>query len=264
VQSFHEPTLRWMGRLHGPEGARAALSRTLDTGFRSATADLIFGVPAALDRPWQADLDLIAASGVPHVSLYGLTVEPGTPLSRSVAEGRTPPVDHVQYEEEYLEAAERLVGEGYEHYEVSSFARPGHRSAHNQGYWSGVPYLGLGNGAHTFVPPVRSWNVRAWPEYRDLVATGAPPRLEAETVDGDKARLENIWLGLRCQEGLATTSLDSDRIAAWVRAGHAQQSDGRVRLTSRGWLLLDQLAVEASSDPVPVPVPDSSKFATSG
>ncbi len=249
VQSFHEPTLRWMGRAHGPEGARAALTRVREASFRSATLDLIFGVPSSLNRSWTLDLDAAVGSGVPHISLYGLTVEPGTPLFRAVASGKSQPVDEAQYEDEYLEAASRLAAEGYDHYEVSNFALPGHRSVHNQRYWSGDPYVGLGNGAHSYLPPVRSWNVRAWIDYRDRMAAGAPAEEESEVVDGDPARIEQLWLGLRSSRGVLRTEIEPTRLTRWLQAGHAVLDDGRVRLTPTGWLLLDELAVDASADP---------------
>jgi len=248
VQSFHEPTLRWMGRLHGPEGGRAALDQILDCGFRSATVDLIFGVPQALGRSWTSDLDAVVASRVPHISLYGLTVEEGTPLFNAVAAERTTPVNEAQYEAEYLQAADRLTSEGYEHYEVSSFALPGHRSAHNQQYWTGAPYVGLGNGAHSFFPPVRSWNVRGWPEYRDRIAAEASPIEDEEVVDGESRRLERLWLGLRRAEGVPLGWIRPSTVETWCKAGYATLRRDRVRLTPRGWLLLDQLTVAASTE----------------
>jgi putative oxygen-independent coproporphyrinogen III oxidase len=175
VQSFDEAVLRWMGRLHGPDGAEAAVGVARDAGLQNLSIDLIFGLPGRLDRDWAADLDRAVALNPPHVSLYGLTVEPGTPLGRAVREGRETPIDEESYRREYLHAVEFLTGAGFDHYEVSNFARDGLVSRHNSVYWSGEPYLGLGNGAHSFVSPVRRWNLRDWEDYRSCLARTESP-----------------------------------------------------------------------------------------
>jgi oxygen-independent coproporphyrinogen-3 oxidase len=247
AQTFHEPALRWMGRLHGASGTAAAVAVARGAGLENLSLDLIFGLPAHLGRSWARDLRAVLALGVPHVSLYGLTVEAGTPLGRAVAEGREEGVDEERYREEFLEAAETLTREGFEHYEISNFARPGFASRHNQAYWSGAPYLGLGNSAHSYAPPVRRWNLRAWEDYSAVAAEGRCPEESRETLDAAALRLEGIWLGLRTASGLAVDGLgDGARalVAEWVRAGWALLSGGRVRLTPPGWLLLDRLSVE--------------------
>jgi len=147
VQSFHEPSLRWMGRLHGSAGAAEAVRNARRAGFGNVNADLIFGLPGRLARDWDDDLERLLDLGVEHMSLYGLTVEPRTPLGRAVADGRERVASEGRYRDEYRAAVERLTGAGYLHYEVSSFAIPGRESRHNEVYWSGRPYLGLGNGA---------------------------------------------------------------------------------------------------------------------
>ena len=146
VQSFHEPSLRWMGRLHGAPGAKAAVAAARAAGFDDLSIDLIFALPNHLGRDWRDDLDQVLELAPEHVSLYGLGIEPGSALGRAVREDREPGVDEAQYAEEFLEAAECLTEAGFEHYEVSNFALPGHRSRHNAVYWTGEPYLGLGNG----------------------------------------------------------------------------------------------------------------------
>ena len=247
VQTFHEPTLRWMGRLHGAEGARRAVAAAKDAGLDNVSVDLVFGLPAALGRSWSDDLARALALDVPHVSLYGLTVEPATPLGRAVAEGREPPVDEERYREEFLEAAETLARAGYEHYEVSNFARPGSASRHNAVYWDGRPYLGLGNGAHSYVHPVRRWNVRDWNVYRERVTAGQRPEEGRERIDAAAAALERTWLSLRTRAGIALGGLSSgarELVEAWRRTGLATVDADRARLTPEGWLVLDRLTVE--------------------
>lgn len=247
AQTFHEPSLRWMGRLHGTEGPTRAVRTARSAGFDNLGLDLIFGLPERLGRDLGADLDGVLALEPEHVSVYGLTVETGTPLGRWVAEGREVMPDEDRYGEEYLLVAERLRAEGYVHYEVSNFARPGREARHNAAYWQGVPYLGLGNGAHSYVPPRRWWNRRDWSAYRMAVAAGASPRESSEEVTGGARDLERVWLGLRTREGLPVDELTPSQTAlvrTWCDRGWSEQPGDRVRLTAEGWLLLDRLAVE--------------------
>ena len=246
VQSFHEPTLKWMGRLHGPEGAARAVATAKNAGFDNVSIDLIFGLPEALGRSWGEDLARALEMDVPHVSLYGLSVEAGTPLGRAVAEGREAGVDDERYREAFLLAAERLTAAGYEHYEVSNFARDGMISRHNGAYWDARPYLGLGNGAHSYRHPVRRWNVRDWEVYRAKVLAGESGEESREELSADAAALERVWLGLRTRDGLRTSSLSPDGLAlaeTWVRSGRAEFFGDRVRLTALGWMEVDGLAV---------------------
>ena len=247
VQSFHEPSLRWMGRLHGAAGAGEAVRTARRAGFRNVSADLIFGLPGRLGRDWTDDLSRALDLGVEHLSLYGLTVEPRTPLGRAVAGGRERVASGARYRDEYLEAVERLTGAGYLHYEVSSFALPGRKSRHNEAYWSGRPYLGLGNGAHSFRKPLRRWNLRDWKEYSTSVANGDSAIGGQEVLDEAALRLENIWLGLRARRGVVLAAMPGNAAAVaerWLRRGWARTEAGRLRLTVEGWLLLDALAIE--------------------
>lgn len=247
VQSFHEPSLRWMGRLHGSSGAAQAARNARRAGFGNVSADLIFGLPGHLGRDWSDDLGRALDLGVEQMSLYGLTVEALTPLGRAVADGRERVASEDRYRDEYLEAVERLTGAGYLHYEVSSFALPGRESRHNEAYWSGRPYLGLGNGAHSFCKPLRRWNLRDWKEYSTSVAKGDSAIAGHEVLDRRAMRLERIWLGLRARRGVPLASIPARASAVtegWIRRGWARAEATRLRLTVEGWLLLDALAIE--------------------
>jgi oxygen-independent coproporphyrinogen-3 oxidase len=247
AQSFHPDALRWMGRLHGPDGAGRAVAAARGAGIDNLSVDLMFGLPAQVERDWRKDLEEVLSLEVPHVSLYGLTVEQATPLGRAVREGRETPVDEERYREEYLLAAEILGSEGYEHYEVSNFARPGMQSRHNLTYWLGDPYLGLGNGAHSYAPPVRRWNGRSWEDYAARVREGNSPEEGRETLDAQAVALEGAWLGLRTSRGIPMARMGANElalVAEWVRQGLAEEKDGSARLTPTGWLVLDRLAVE--------------------
>jgi len=247
VQSFQAAPLRWMGRLHGAEGAVRAVEIARAAGFEQISVDLIFALPEGVERSWSEDLDQVLELGVPHVSLYGLTAEKGTGLGRGVDAGRVTMPDDDRYRAEYLEAHERLCAAGYRHYEVSNFARPGSESRHNAAYWDRSPYLGLGNGAHSFVAPIRWWNTHGWSDYAEALAEGRDPTDTVEPLDRAGDRLEAIWTGLRTSSGLAVEPWgDAGRQLAeeWAEAGLAEIDAGRVRLTVQGWLLLDSLALD--------------------
>jgi oxygen-independent coproporphyrinogen III oxidase len=250
AQTFHEPALRWMGRLHGPDGPATALDAARAAGFENVSIDLIFGLPARLGRDWQDDLDRTVALDPAHVSLYGLTAEPATPLGRWVKDGREVLADDDRYATEYLAAVDTLGAAGFRPYEVSNFCKPGRESRHNRAYWRHLPYLGLGPGAHSFLPPVRSWNVRDWGEYRQRLAAGRSAEEGRERLSADDVALETVWLGLRSDDGLGTSGLAPAQrglVAGWLDSGLATSTAGRLRLTPHGWLLLDRLAVELES-----------------
>lgn len=247
IQTLAPEALRWMGRLHGPDGAERAVETARAAGIENLSVDLIFGLPDHIERSWEADLRTVVDWGVPHVSLYGLTVEQGTPLGRAVAEGRESVADEERYREEYLLAFDVLGDAGYRAYEVSSFALPGAESLHNRRYWDGAPYLGLGNGAHSYIPPVRRWNKREWSAYHEAALRGGSVVEDEERPSPRERRLERIWLGLRTRRGLDVPSLPPSarrRVRTWEEQGLAERSEDTVRLTPTGWLLLDRLAVE--------------------
>lgn len=248
AQTFHSPSLRWMGRLHGVDGPARAMASAREAGIDNVNVDLIFGLPSRLGRDFGADVARIVDLAPEHVSLYGLTAEPATPLGRWVADGRERLADDVAYEAEFLAAASALASADFEHYEVSNFARRGRESKHNRAYWEGAAFLGLGPGAHSFLPPRRLWNTRDWAAYARRLDAGESPRAGGETVDVGAALVERVWLGLRTTLGIDLASPAQSRLAEdWHGRGWAIVDRGRVRLTPRGWLLLDRLAVDLAA-----------------
>lgn len=247
VQTFHEPALRWMGRLHGPDGAERAVRAAREAGITNVSVDLIFGLPARLGRDWGSDLARALELEPEHISLYGLTAEAGAPLGRWVLAGREVLPDEEAYAEEFLLAAERLPAAGFVHYEVSNFSKPGRESVHNRAYWTGEAYVGLGPGAHSYLPPRRYWNVRDWNAYVAMLGRGELPVAGEERVTGSAAALERIWLGLRTAEGIEGMAWSAGQerlLRRWRSEGWVREDADAVRLTPRGWLLLDRLAVE--------------------
>jgi oxygen-independent coproporphyrinogen III oxidase len=250
AQTFNEDVLRWMGRMHGAEGPGRAVAAARNAGLTNFSLDLIFALPARFNRDWRRDLDHVLALEPAHISLYGLTAETGTPLGRWVAEGRESLANEDEYAEQYLLAAEMLGAAGYEHYEVSNFAKPGMQSRHNHAYWNGSAYLGLGPGAHSFVPPERRWNTRDWTEYQRRVMAGELPLDGREVIDDGAERLETAWLGLRTSTGVPVSTLSPRQQGMadeWMRQGWGRTDEGAFKLTAKGWLLLDRLSVEMAS-----------------
>jgi len=246
VQSFQEPVLRWLNRLHDAREPGSATRRARAAGIQNMSIDLIFGLPREVERDWGKDLEQALSLGVPHLSLYGLTVEKGTPLARLVEQGKVTFPDEESYREQYLEAHRRLTSEGYRHYEVSNFALPGFEARHNRVYWDLLPYIGLGNSAHSFGDGRRRWNLRDWGEYQRAHREGRRPWGGEERLTPEQRSLETIWLGLRTDRGVSESGLGPaarSLVQEWERRGLASRQGPSVKLTPTGWLLLDELSV---------------------
>jgi oxygen-independent coproporphyrinogen-3 oxidase len=149
--------------------------------------------------------------------------------------------DEVSYAAEFLAAHQSLTAGGYEHYEVSNAARPGHRARHNSAYWRRAPFIGLGPAAHSGFGGERRWNVREWAAYERIVTSGKSPMEGRELLDPAAVDLEELYLGLRTSEGLARERLAPALTDEWERNGWAAEGSDRIRLTPEGWLRLDAL-----------------------
>ena len=245
VQSFDPRVLAWMHRTHTADQVPRAVETLRAAGFGSLSLDLIFGLPETLARDWAADLEAALALGPEHLSLYGLTVEAGTPLGRWTSRGEVAPVHEDRWAAEFLEAHEALVAAGFEHYEVSNYGRPGHRARHNGAYWQRAAYLGLGPSAHSGWDRRREWNLRDWAAYQRALAEDRDFVAGQESLDAAEVALEELYLGLRTSAGLPTDRLDPGTAARWQEAGWAARDPGRIRLTPEGWLRLDALVAAA-------------------
>jgi oxygen-independent coproporphyrinogen-3 oxidase len=245
AQSFDDRALKWMHRVHNSASIPTAFDALKSAGFADISLDLIFALPAALERDWHADLTRAIALDPTHVSLYGLTIEPDAPLGRWIARGDATEAPEEQYEADFMLADAVLTGAGYEHYEVSNFGKPNHRARHNSAYWQGVPYVGLGPGAHEFSPPNRRWNTGAYAEWVRRLAAGDDPMEGNETLTDDNRIAEAVYLGLRTVDGLAISSAELAHVQPWVDAGWATVVDGRtLQLSPTGWLRLDSIAAD--------------------
>jgi oxygen-independent coproporphyrinogen-3 oxidase len=241
AQSFHPATLQWMHRTHTASDIPAAVRAVRRSGLAALSLDLIYGVPEGLGRDWAEDLGRALALEPEHLSLYALTVEAGTALFKWTARGevRSSPDDRVA--SEYLQAHATLRDRGFDHYEVSNAARPGHRARHNAGYWHREAFLGLGPSAHSGAGRERAWNLREWEAWARALEAGDDPRAGGETLDPEQVRLEETYLGLRTDRGVPEDRLPGPVRRTWVREGWAVEEARVLRLTAEGWLRLDAL-----------------------
>jgi oxygen-independent coproporphyrinogen-3 oxidase len=241
VQSFDPAVLAWMHRTHTADQVPRAVETLRCAGIQDLSVDLIFGLPAELGREWPRDLESAFYLGPEHLSLYGLTVEAHTPLGHWTGRGEVSALDEDSYAAEFLAAHQALTDHGYEHYEVSNAARPGHRSRHNSAYWRRAPFIGLGPAAHSGFAGERRWNVREWAAYERIIGEGESPVEGRELLDEAAIALEELYLGLRTTEGLTSERLPPAVSREWQLNGWAAEAGYRVRLTPEGWLRLDAL-----------------------
>ena len=244
VQSFDATVLRWMHRLHDADAATRAVATARDNGIAELSLDLIFALPQSLARDWHRDLDMALALEPQHLSLYGLTVEPKTPLGRWAARGEVIESPEERYESEYLDAHARLTAAGLEHYEVSNFGRPGSAARHNSSYWSGSAYGGIGPAAHEYDSSRRRWNVAAYAAWVGRLSAGQDPIGGDELLTPENRAAETVYLGLRTTDGLELMPSELARVSPWIEAGWGSLDGGRLRLTALGWLRLDALAAD--------------------
>ena len=249
VQSLDPGELVTLGRDHRMGDGAAALEAARAAGFRSVSADLILGVPGDAPAVLPAHA-LPIASGVDHLSVYELTIEERTIFGKRVRAGTLVPRDEDALAELYEAAHGALTGAGFDHYEVSSYARPGHRAVHNSLYWRGAEFLGVGVGAASFVREPggggrRRTNVRSAPRY--LAARGDARVAEITRSDAAELAADLVWLGLRTADGVAEDDLAgrADLVAWLLGEGLATRAGGRLHPTLRGYLYADQVAARA-------------------
>jgi oxygen-independent coproporphyrinogen-3 oxidase len=243
VQSWDDDLLKLLGREHDAAQAEASFQILREAGFTNVSVDLMFGLPGQSLAQWEADLEKTIRLRPDHISTYCLTYEEDTEffLRHSRGEFREDP----ESDAEFLETAMKtLESAGYEHYEISNYARPGFASTHNRGYWAGDNYLGIGPSAFSTVGMRRWQNVCDYRAYSDRVLGGLSPVESTETLSPEMKRTERIALALRTRDGIS-----SEELASWsnesrelIDLGLIRESSGRFILTSRGKLLADSVA----------------------
>lgn len=253
IQSFSEKVLRRLGRWHNPAQAREAIRLVAQAGFPSWNVDLIFAVPEQTLSDIEEDLHFLIELGVPHLSLYGLTIEEGTVLYKKYKRNKFTPVEDDVYAEEYLFIHDFLEREGFVWYEISNWARPGHECQHNWRYWLRRPYLGLGPSAHSYIPEVRWANIRHLPTYiRALKEQKLLPWAMQEKLSKQDI-WEEIWLTvLRTRAGVPLQGLYPSssqslhlKLSEWMAKGWLLLQNDRIKISRYGALFLDSMAKEA-------------------
>jgi len=204
VQSFRDDALCFLGRIHNRAEAGAVIDQARAAGFDNLGVDLIYGLPGQTLSDWVSDLEQALHYRPEHLSCYILTFEPGTPMTCDLERGRLAPLAESRVVDMFETTAAFLAGHGYDHYEISNFARtPDFRSRHNMKYWHFEPYLGFGPSAHSYWGNTRSWNIADLGIYTQRLAQDRRPEDGREVLTREQQVLEALLLGLRLKEGFS-------------------------------------------------------------
>lgn len=265
IQSFASIDLTFMNRAHTAEEAAHCLDRALARGFDDLTVDLIYGSPTTSDEQWADNVRRVLSYGIPHVSAYALTVEPKTALDHFVRSGKAPATDDEQAARQFDYLMDAMAAAGYEHYEISNFARPGRYSRHNTSYWQGKPYLGIGPSAHSYDGArLRTWNVANNTRYLNVVADLSGPEqyaaaagllYESEQLQPTDRYNEYVLTRLRTQWGCKLPEIAAiapafaehfrREVMPFLRQGTVvAHPDDTFTLSRAGKLLADGIAAE--------------------
>jgi len=247
VQSLCDEELVWLQRRHNAIEARRAFEAAREAGFDDISMDLMYGLPGQDLSVWRETLGLVVSQWQPtHLSCYQLTVAQDTPLGRLVADGGCEPCDESKQRDFFVVTHDQLEAAGYEHYEISNFALPGSRSRHNQKYWKHVSYLGLGAAAHSFDGSRRWWNHCLLSDYGAAWSRRGRPFADAERLDRDQLRLEQLMLGFRTADGVplavALAGPGGQRaVDELLSQGLVRIDQDRLQPTCQGFLVADRL-----------------------
>ncbi|TVQ86351.1 MAG: radical SAM family heme chaperone HemW [Bacteroidetes bacterium] len=255
IQSFHASDLKYMNRSHTAEQAEKVLPDAEKAGFKNITADLIYGTPGMSDAQWKENIMKLISHDIPHISAYSLTVEKKTALEVFIRKGKAPPVDEEQSARQFEILCEITSQHGYEHYEISNFGKPGFFSRHNLSYWSGVPYLGLGPSAHSYLDGLRRWNIANTCNYIDNLQNGQLPPFEQENLDKDQQYNEYVMTALRTMWGvnkeLVKKRFGDDYFEKLMHAsrkflknGKMQETSSHLIISAEGKFLADGISAE--------------------
>ena len=206
IQSFYEKDLKLMNRAHNSEEAKKCLEIATQY-FDNISLDLIYGIPNSTSQEWLNNIEMALSFGVPHISSYALTVEPKTALASFIEKGIIDDVDDEVAHQQFHQLIEQLEDAGFEHYELSNFAKPGYYSKNNSAYWLGKPYIGIGPSAHSFNGDQRAWNVKNNSIYIKKIEENVLP-LEIETLTKNDKYNEFVMTGLRTIWGVSLSKIE--------------------------------------------------------
>ncbi len=249
IQSFFEEDLQWMHRAHDAKQAKSGLELAIQY-FENITIDLIYGTPGLTNEKWKRNVQVAIDYNIPHLSCYALTVEPKTPLDKLIRQHKRENVNTDVQSEQFLLLMDWLSDAGYEHYEISNFAKPRYRSWHNSSYWQGKPYIGIGPSAHSFDGLERKWNIANNQKYIDAINSNKLPS-EKEVLTPVQKLNEYIMIALRTKEGLSLKELPELESAIlrnaaqkYIRQKLMTDGEGVLKLTNEGKLYADGIAAD--------------------
>lgn len=252
IQSFFEEDLSFMNRGHNALQAERCIQIAQDAGISNLSIDLIFGFPLLSDEKWKHNIERVFEFKIPHVSCYGMTVEPKTALASFIEKGKVLPLDQEQSAKQYEFLIECLTENGFEHYEISNFALPGFEAVHNSNYWSGQYYLGIGPSAHSYNGISRQWNVANNAKYMQSLQQGLSFQ-EIEILSRTQVINESIMVQLRTSKGIdlkhLTAKMSSDEASTFQlqaeifkAQNHLIECNQHLVLTKSGKMLADYLS----------------------
>jgi oxygen-independent coproporphyrinogen-3 oxidase len=255
IQSFVDEELQWMNRAHNAAESLICIDKIFNAGFDNFSVDLIYGSPLLTDDNWKKNVDQVIEKNIPHISCYALTVEPKTALIKAIAQKKKAPVDPEKQASQFLLLMDWMETAGYEHYEISNFAKPGSRSKHNSSYWKGAAYHGFGPSAHSFNGNnIRRWNISNNVVYIQSLQHNMIP-FEEEILTTSQKLNEYIMTSLRTMEGISMeyVSLNfgkegskglTEAARKYEKTGKLIIENHRIILTKEGKLFADGIAAD--------------------
>ena len=247
AQTFDDRHLHFLNRRHTAAQVPLAVERLRQAGIKNISIDLMYGFPSETIADWQRDIEAVLSLGVEHISAYCLMVEEGTPLWKlKMKDERLKFPDEETERQMYEMLIDKLSAAGYEHYEISNFAKPSYRSSHNSSYWKDVPYIGLGAAAHSYTPHqtspkgeaylraggVRSWNVADLKEYIRRIEHGESPMEDSELIEGWTWYNDRVTVALRTCEGLELNTLTDEQRDYCMKNARRFLDDGLLTLST--------------------------------
>lgn len=254
IQSFIDRDLQWMNRAHNAEQALLSIALARQGGFSNFSIDLIFGTPGLSDEEWKKNIQTLIDLQVPHISSYALTVEPKTALQKMIELKKKENINDEVQARQFMILMQMLKNAGYEHYEISNFAKPAFRSRHNSSYWQGEKYIGIGPSAHSFNGTIRSWNIANNHAYTKSINENRIPS-EMEILTPAQKLNEYVMTSLRTAEGMDLNFIASQfsnsqksriekLLKQKVEKNNFIRQGNKIILTDKGKLFADRMAVE--------------------
>lgn len=253
IQSFHDDDLKYLDRKHDSKHALQIIDDLKCVGFEKLTLDLIYGIPTLTEEKWNKNLDIFFSTGISHLSAYALTVEPKTILGQRIEKGDLQDVSEEETIRHYEILVDRTKENGFEHYEISNFAKPDCRSQHNSIYWNDEKYLGLGPSAHSYDGSSRQWNVSNLTKYIQLIDSDAESCYEKEVLSTEDKFNEYVMTSLRTSWGCDIEKISAKygssysehffkNVKKYLESGEMLKDFNTYRLTDEGMLFADGIA----------------------